>query len=259
MDEHIDDSGRLDVKRSSDNSRLILALTAMGRDVTDVAGHDLLTALGDLDYIEKQSLSGVIYALLALDSGDYEIPVVESAAIPATREALIQYLLDAQLEDGGWAFSGDEAEPDMTAMAVQALAGYYEAKPAGKLGKDVKEAVDKAVDVLSGMQTTTGGYESYGDLNSESASQVIVALTALGIDPDTDSRFIKNGVSVVDSLCSFYVDGGGFRHVMDGERDDIATAQGYYALTAYYRLMDEKTALYDMTDLLPQAENAIAA
>ena len=259
VDEHIDDSGRLDVKRSSDNSRLILALTATGRDVTDVAGHDLLTALGDLDYIEKQSLSGVIYALLALDSGDYEIPVVERAAIPATREALIQYLLDAQLEDGGWAFSGDEAEPDMTAMAVQALAGYYEAKPAGKLGKDVKEAVDKAVDVLSGMQTTTGGYESYGDLNSESASQVIVALTALGIDPDTDSRFIKNGVSVVDSLCSFYVDGGGFRHVMDGERDDIATAQGYYALTAYYRLMDEKTALYDMTDLLQQSENAIAA
>ena len=123
----------------------------------------------------------------------------------------------------------------------------------------MKEAVDKAVDVLSGMQTTTGGYESYGDLNSESASQVIVALTALGIDPDTDSRFIKNGVSVVDSLCSFYVDGGGFRHVMDGERDDIATAQGYYALTAYYRLMDEKTALYDMTDLLQQSENAIAA
>ena len=243
VSENIDENGRLDEKRATDNAKLVLVLSALGRDVTDVGGHDLLQALSDMDYVTQQGLSGAIYALLAFDCRRYDIPAAGKTAAQTSHDGLVKYILDRQLKDGGWAYSGDKAEPDMTAMALQALAAYY------KTDAKVKDAVDKAVTCLSKLQNTTGGYDSYGSVNSESAAQVITALTALGIDPDNDARFIKNGVSVLDSLCSFYVDGGGFRHVSDGKLDPTATAQGYYALAAYYRFADSQTALYDMTDL----------
>lgn len=242
VSENIGDNSRLDEKRATDNAKLVLVLSALDKDVTDVGGHDLLKALGDMDYVTQQGLSGAIYTLLAFDCRGYDIPAAAKNAAQTSRDALVKYILDKQLKDGGWAYSGDKAEPDMTAMALQALAAYY------KTDAKVKAAADKAVTCLSTLQNTTGGYESYGSVNSESASQVITALTALGIDPDNDARFVKNGVSVLDSLCGFYVDGG-FRHVFCGKLDATATAQGYYALAAYYRFAAGKTALYDMTDL----------
>ena len=256
---HADSRGRLSAERATDNARLILALSVLGKDVTDFGGHDLLAPLGNMDYIEKQGLSSVVYTLLALDCRDYDVPAAPDGARQTTREALVNYLLDKQLDDGGWAFSGDEAEPDMTAMVLQSLAAYYADKPADKLERAVKKAVDDGVARLSAMQTGTGGYVSYGTLNSESAAQVIVALTALGIDPAEDARFVKNGTSVVDALCAFYVDGGGFRHSMDGERNELATEQGYYALAAYYRFTEGKTALFDMSDVSAPASTAKAA
>ena len=244
VSKNIDENGRLDEKRATDNAKLVLVLSALDKDVTDVGGHDLLKALSDMDYVTQQGLSGAIYALLAFDCRGYDIiPSADKNVEQTSREGLVKYILDKQLKDGGWAYSGDKAEPDMTAMALQALAAYY------KTDAKVKEAADKAVTCLSKLQNTTGGYDSYGSVNSESAAQVITALTALGIDPDNDARFVKNGASVLDSLCGFYVDGGGFRHVSDGKLDPTATAQGYYALAAYYRFADSQTALYDMTDL----------
>ena len=243
VSENIDENGRLDEKRATDNAKLVLVLSALDKDVTDVGGHDLLKALSDMDYVTQQGLSGAIYALLAFDCRGYDVPSADKNVEQTSREGLVKYILDKQLKDGGWAYSGDKAEPDMTAMALQALAAYY------KTDAKVKEAADKAVTCLSKLQNTTGGYDSYGSVNSESAAQVITALTALGIDPDNDARFVKNGASVLDSLCGFYVDGGGFRHVSDGKLDPTATAQGYYALAAYYRFTGGNTALYDMTDL----------
>ena len=243
VSENIDENGRLDEKRATDNAKLVLVLSALDKDVTDVGGHDLLKALSDMDYVTQQGLSGAIYALLAFDCRGYDVPSADKNVEQTSREGLVKYILDKQLKDGGWAYSGDKAEPDMTAMALQALAAYY------KTDAKVKEAADKAVTCLSKLQNTTGGYDSYGSVNSESAAQVITALTALGIDPDNDARFVKNGASVLDSLCGFYVDGGGFRHVSDGKLDPTATAQGYYALAAYYRFAGSQTALYNMTDL----------
>ena len=116
----------------------------------------------------------------------------------------------------------------------------------------MKEAVDKALDVLSGLQKDDGGFGSWGTVNSESCAQVIVALTALGLDPTCDSRFVKNDLTVLDALASFYVTGGGFKHVADKGRDGMATEQGYYALAAYYRFANAQTRLYDMSDVTIQ-------
>lgn len=235
--EHINDKEQLHRAKSTDNARVILALTALGYDVTDVAGHNLLGGLADMSYLRKQGINGPIWALIAFDCHGYEIPAGD-----VSREALIDVILGAQLPDGGWALSGDESDPDMTAMAIQSLAPYYDTDA------KVKSAVDSALERLSVLQTPIGGYHSWGMLNAESCAQVIVALTALGIDPETDSRFIKNGCSVLDALRTFYTEGG-FSHTTDGEQDSMATEQGYCALAAYFRFAGGKTSLYNMSDV----------
>ena len=235
-----DANERLHPAKVTDNARVILALTAIGKDVTNVGGHNLLKGLDNMAYVQKQGINGPIFTLIALDSHNY--PTMGDV----TREKLIQVILDAQLPGGGWNLSGENADTDMTAMAIQALAPYY------KTSETVKAAVDKALEALSALQQGDGGFGSWGTVNSESCDQVIVALTALGIDPATDSRFIKNGLTVLDALAGFYVNGGGFKHVADKGRDGMATEQGYYALASYYRFVNGQTSLYDMSDVTIQ-------
>ena len=235
-----DANERLHQAKVTDNARVILALTAIGKDVTNVGGHNLLKGLDNMAYVQTQGINGPIFTLIALDSHNY--PTMGDV----TREKLIQVILDAQLADGGWDLSAENADPDMTAMAIQALAPYY------KTNETVKVAVDKALEALSAMQRPDGGFASWGTVNSESCAQVIVALTALGIDPTADSRFVKNGLTVLDALAGFYVTGGGFRHTAGGDLDGMATEQGYYALAAYYRFANAQTRLYDMTDVAIQ-------
>ena len=235
-----DANERLHQAKVTDNARVILALTAIGKDVTNVGGHNLLKGLDNMDYVQTQGINGPIWTLIALDSHNY--PTMGDV----TREKLIKVILDAQLADGGWDLSADKADPDMTAMAIQALAPYY------KTNETVKAAVDKALEALSALQRSDGGFGSWGTVNSESCAQVVVALTALGIDPTADSRFVKNGLTVLDALAGFYVTGGGFRHTAGGERNGMATEQGYYALAAYYRFVNAQTRLYDMSDVTVQ-------
>lgn len=152
-------------------------------------------------------------------------------------------ILSYQCRDGGWAMMGDESDVDMTAMALTSLAPYQEEI-------DVKAAVDAALTYLSDAQQADGGFMSWGAANSESCAQVIVALTALGIDPAADSRFVKNGASPLDGLCAFACEGGGFRHSDEQmESDGMATEQGFYALVAYDRFRQGQTRLFDMTDI----------
>lgn len=245
---------RLHKVKSTDNSRMILALTAIGKDVTDVGGCNLLEGLSDLEYVKYQGNNGPIWALLALDSGNYPVPVGGTV----TRSALIEELLSVQTSDGGWAIAGDQADSDMTGMALQALAPYY------KTDTRVHDAIDKAIDRLSRMQNADGSFSaSYGDGNalptSESIAQVVTALAALGIDPNTDPRFVKENGSALEALLRFYVDGGGFRHVMDGKRDGMATEQAYYALTAYFRSLKGEKSLYDMTDVIDLGGDTVPA
>ena len=242
VDEKIDENGRLHATKCTTNCRFIVALTAIGKDPTDVGGHNLLAGLNDMGYIRKVGVSGVIWTLIAFDCGRYEMPK------GIDRETLVDTILDFQVPGGGWANSGNIADPDVTSMAIQALAPYRE-EP------EVQSALDDAVTVLAGMLDETGNFPSQYGASSESVSQVIVALCTLGIDPNTDARFVKNGMSALDGLLGYYVEGGGFKHIHSGKIDGIATEQGYYALTAYFRMLEGKTPLYDMTDgvnLTPQ-------
>ena len=254
----INEKEQLHRAKSSDNSRTILVLTSLGYDVTDVGGHDLLRGLTDLDYVKKQGINGPIWALIAMDSHGYELPEDPDAADPTSREKIIDHLLSRQLPDGGWALTGNQSDSDITGMCLQALAPYY-----GKR-EDVTKAVDRALVTVSQMQNPDGSFSAYGSGDgltptSESTSQILVALSALGIDADSDERFVKNGHSVVEALCGYYIKGSGFCHLKGYPTDGMATEQAYYALTAYFRMLDGKTALYDMSDVKIDLKNPAAA
>lgn len=251
--------GKLDRNKGTEHSRLILGLTSIGSDITDVAGYDIREALADFNYSTRQGINGPIFALLALDSKDYDIPEVEEVEKQSTREMFIDYILEREItqkngEIGGWALDGKTPDADITGMAIQSLTPYYETD------EKVKLAVDRAVEWLSKAQNEDGGYFNWVSENVESASQVVVALTGLGIDPNKDLRFIKNGNSIIDNLLTFAVEDGGFMHVKPGSNtggggaagqiDGMATDQGTYALVAYDRFVNGQNSLYDMTDVV---------
>jgi hypothetical protein len=235
-------SDRLHRSKSTENSRMVLALTALGYDPTDVDGKNLLAPLADLNYVKKQGINGVIWALIAFDSAGYEIPAAADGQSQATREGLIGEILQSQREDGGWGLDLAASGVDVTAMAVQALAPYEGASD------DVASALDRALAYLSGQQSADGNFVSYGSGGTESCAQVILTLTSLGLDPGRDERFIKEGDSAWDALLSCYSEGG-FRHTPGGSVSRMATEQGYCALVSWRRLAEGKTRLYDMSDV----------
>ena len=237
-------NGVLSDRKYTEYSRTVLALTAIGKNPADVAGFDLLKPLADFEQVTRQGINGTIFALLALDSGNYEIPENPDAAVQATRQMYVDELLARALPDGGWTLPGGEPDVDITAMTLQALAKYRDQA-------DVTAAVERGLAVLSSLQEPDGGYVSWGSSNSESVAQVIVALTELGVPLD-DERFTKNGITVEDALLRFAQENGAFVHVRDGSGGDdgMATEQAFYALAAIHRAETGETTLYDMTDVM---------
>ena len=236
-------SGVLHERKYTEYSRVILALTAIGRDPSKVAGYNLLMPLGDFEKTIWQGLNGPIWALIALDSGNYEIPKNPAAKTQATRQLYIDEILNSQMKDGGWSLTGTgDSDVDISAMALQALAKYQDQKA-------VKTATDKALTYLSKVQDSKGGYASWGTTNVESVAQVIVALCELGISLD-DSRFVKSGHTLTENLLSFRQSNGGFYHVLDGSdgNNQMSSEQGFYALVAIDRAANGQNSLYRMSD-----------
>lgn len=227
--------GILHNRKYTEYSRVILALSAIGKDATDVGGYNLVEKLFDFDKVVWQGLNGPIFALIALDTWDYEIP----SNANNSREKMIDHILSKQLADGGFTLSGTNADPDMTAMAVQSLSTYTDRA-------DVQVAIDKALVAMKNLQDEDGSYKSWGIKNSESAAQIITALTSLNINPNEDKRFNQ----VLDHFLTFYhAQDGGFKHVLtETKANGMATEQAAYTLVAYNRLLTGKTKLYDMTD-----------
>lgn len=192
-----DCGGILHDRKYTEYSRVILTVTAMGGDARNVAGYDLTAPLEDYEQTIFQGVNGAIYALLALDSGNY--------GSEAIRERYIAHILEKELPDGGWCMMGDAPEADVTAMALQALAKYRERE-------DVGAAVERGLKVLEAAEYIT----------SEAVSQTIVALCELGMPADEKVKL----------LLTYQTEAGDFRHVMDGDADVLSTEQAFYALVS---------------------------
>lgn len=240
----------------SDYSKLILALTAIGVDARDVMGHNLLAYLSDYENVSRQGNNGTIWALIALKSNPaYEIPEDPSAVQQNSEELLVKKVVGMQGQDGGWTLMGTTGDSDMTGMAMQALASYY-----NKDGyENVTEAIDKGLAWIEKNQLSSGGFGTMNTETSESVAQIITALCGVGIDCGEDARFIKNGKWPMTGLFQYYMPEGGFMHVAadagnngggaGGIIDGMATEQGLYATVAYRRFLDGETFLYDMSDV----------
>lgn len=239
-----DKKGVLHSKKYTEYARVILALTAIGKDPRDVAGYDLTLPLGDYDKTLWQGLNGPIWALIALDAGNYPMPENQSATTQATRQMYVDCILNRQNSDGGWSLQeGDSpSDPDITGMALQALAGYQD--QAG-----VKAAVDQALICMSRQQRGDGGFSSWDGANSESCAQMIVALCELGLDLE-DPRFVKNGNTLLDALLACRLSDGSFSHVPGGSANRMATEQALLALAAIQRAETGENSLYHMGDAL---------
>lgn len=235
--------GILSERKYTEYSRVVLALTAVGADPKNTAGYDLVAPLFDFEKTTKQGLNGSIWALIALDSVGYEEETKTFENTAATiRSRYINHILEHTADDGGWTLSGESADADMTAMALQALARY-------KDDKRVSEACEKALYCLALLQNKNGGFSSRGVECAESCAQVTVALCALDIPLD-DERFTVNGRTVLDAMLDYRTKDGGFSHTSSGATNTMASEQCFYALVALQRYRNAKTSLYDMSDVL---------
>ena len=236
---------------SSENERLVLALTALGQNAKAYAvggeTYDLVTPLTETmedKTTYKATLPGTTVAataILAIDSAPYT--VADTAAVPA----MIQYLLGMQNPSGAWGINKQNPDDnvDATAMVLTALAPH-------RSETGVQAAIDKALTYLEGL---TG----YG--NACTDAQLVTAYSALGIDC-TDARYARGGKNPLTSLLSYQTASGGFS--LDSTASDARvsprpTEQAAYALVAYDRFKRGASSLYDMSDaadLLPAASGA---
>ena len=222
--------GNNSITSATSREKYALALCAAGSNnsyITDI----LDSSIGG------QGIMSWIYGLHVLNNG--------YTCSRFTADSVVDTILSMQYSDGGWALFGDYGDIDVTAMTVQSLAPHYNENEA------VAISVERALDFLSRKQKDNGGYESFGTPNPESASQVLTALSALGIDCRYDERFIKNGNDLIDGIVRFRLHDGSFSHTEGGSFNETATVQAYYSFVAFRRMTEGKTPLLVLDNRKP--------
>lgn len=229
-----------DTDNATEWQRCAITASAMGGDPADLGGIDLVKGgvygRDENNSVGKQGLNGWIFALLTLDTMGYKTP--EGAEFD--RERILDEIVSSQNTDGGFSLSKGESDIDITAMALQAIAPYYN----DFSRDDVRKSVDKAVEYLSGKQDSSGTFGS-----AEADSQVVIALCSLGIDPEADNRFVKSS-DLLTALLSYQNSDGGFSHEKGGDSDELATGQALCALAAQKRFELTMRRIYDMREEL---------
>lgn len=228
--------GILSDYKYTEYSRATLAVRAVGENPEDIGGYNIEKPLEDFDTVILQGLNGAVFALLALNADGKNI-------YGDLEQKYLQYILSQEKKSGGFSLdnNSEQGDTDMTAMTLQSLEPYKEEN-------NVRDTIDKGIQFLADAQVSDGGYMSYGEKSSESTSQTIIALSTYGIDCNRDSRFIKEGKGLYDTLMEYYQKDGGFSHTLDGEVNPMATDQAFCALVSYERFKNDQNSLYNMTD-----------
>ncbi len=267
---YAENNGILHSAKATEWHRAVVAIAALRGDPTAFGEYNrsVIDLIADGSYNNSlksgpgtQGLNGWIWGLIAMDTGMYGVP----SDAKYSREKFITEILKMQLADGvngskygGWVLGGygSVSDVDMTAMAIQALAPYYNdttfytyvnQNTGTEVSKTVAECINEALDRLGSMMNSNAGFSSWNTDNVESISQVVVALCSLGINPAADERFITaDGKTLLDGMLRFKVSNGGFSHVLNGGWNSMANDQATYALVSWWRLENRMRALYDM-------------
>ena len=226
--------GTLDRVKATEYHRIALAAMAVGLDPRSI-GRDGIDLIADGVWnfepgLEKQGLNGLLYALIVLDAGDFELP----ADCGMSRESLVDRVLQRQEEDGSFGLSRGSSDGDITAMALQALGPYRERE-------DVAAAGEKAFAWLSSQLSERGTFLSGEYEYAETMAQSILALCAWGIDPDEAESFSRQGRSILENLEWFRADGCYVHAITDEKINPMTTEQVLLALCAVDRLRNGET------------------
>ena len=221
-----------DGPKPTDIAKISLALTILEKDITDVDGVNLAEMMYNSTRL-KEGSNELIWVLLALDAANIQIP----ADATWSRESMISALLEFQNANGFFGlFDNKTGDVDITAMALQPLARYQvtDAK--------VEAAVKKAVTWLKGAVKDDFGYGT-----PESTAQVLIALSALGIDPTvSDAGFGTVNMNMITSMMAYKCEDGGFAHVLGNVTNGMATTQVLEALDAYVLFKKNNAAYWDV-------------
>ncbi|MFQ9514963.1 MAG: DUF4430 domain-containing protein [Eubacterium sp.] len=219
----------------TDIERTSLTMSLLGKDITDLDGVNLAEMIYNRWSLGNGS-NELIYALLALDAKNTEIP--ENALW--TREALIEKLLTYQTDDGGFGLTdNNSAGIDTTAMALQALAKYE------NTNDNVKAAISKALDYLKVNCDVECDFGS-----AEATAQVLLALTSLGINPASANGLGTAYKNTVIALMGYYSeDPAGFAHTKGDAVNSMATIQCLQALTAYANYLAKEDSYWNLVNV----------
>ncbi|GHT79849.1 hypothetical protein FACS1894104_5130 [Actinomycetota bacterium] len=242
----------------TDNARVATTITALGLDATNWNGRDFITPLLNPQSTPGFMLNEASYTLLALDSAGY------AQNQPQVRSFCLDFLLNVQLPSGAWDGWGWGEGPDDTAMALKALAPYFKGNqtylPLGTNGAptsaQIHSAVSRGLAALATMQASNGGMEYFYAVNANSCAEVVTALCSLGINPETYPALNDKTNTLIGALLSFYNPATGAFMAEDWQPpfsmldNAYATEQSAYALVAYNRLINGRSSLYDLSDVL---------
>lgn len=220
--------------------RTIMMLTARGFDCTklsqynngepyiDSKGNEIDNLVAALyNYSGEYTINGPIFALLALDMGNYTSP--DNARW--TRENLINVILDY----GNY----DEFGIDMVGAIMYSLAPYQND---AAYGAQIKEKLNLCLEIILRKMNSDFSFGAWGATNSESAAWVMMGLCSMGIDWNADPRFSDGqGHSALQHWMDNFVNvnGGYFHHTTSVTNDAMATYQGCYATMWYLKFLEK--------------------
>lgn len=216
------EEGKIHDKYYSDYARATIGVVSIGKDPTDIEGYDITKSMDNYKEITDQGMTAVAYTLVAANIAGVKLD---------NEEAYLNYL---KKEVKSFIDSG-EKDTDYLSMSLVGLSLYTDRE-------DIKALSDQGVEQLSKLQDEDGTFGS-----CESTAEAIIALSQLKIDVFEDSRFVKNDVSLGDSLIIYRNDEGGFAHTLetdDKETDLMSTERALLAMDSM-SLFKEGKALYE--------------
>ena len=219
--------------------RKIMTLTARGIDCSKLSqynnGEPYVDAKGNkVDNLTKVlynyrggwTINGPIFALIALDMGNYTIP----ADAFWTRDKLLETILNHKYLSDGFGL-------DMVTMLMQSIGPYMD-DPV--YGERVRAKLDEGLEIVldsfgsKNVYKNPYGVQWGGVYTSEGSAQIVCAMSAMGVDCHTDPRMSNGTQSALTALLD-YADyrEGYFAHTNTTPKNAMATYQGCYATQWY--------------------------
>lgn len=230
-------------------AKIVLFVTAMGKDARNVGGYNLIEKMAQKSTYEASSEAYMLDStmLLALDSGNYFPPAGDDYI---TKDDLVNNI--AAKMDDSIAQALQWNSVDSVAMALQPLYKYATddilPEDASSDRTAVQEAYAKGIHFLESTQNADGSWSGYGTETNNvwTLAQIMTAMGQLRINPcsETDGTdFIKNGMTVLDDAAVF-VDVENKK--VDDDLMSYQPEQLLRGLTAVIRAMEGRDSLYDV-------------